>query len=91
MGESSAKKAAYQPLSPIRPLIHRCGGPPSPKGKVGEKLPLRAVPLPRGGRLRSFPYGRWGKVKDIFDTFSKFSKRLDFFHGIVYDESGILE
>ena len=47
--------------------------------------------LPRGGRLRSFPYGRWGKVKDIFDTFSKFSKRLDFFHGIVYDESGILE
>ncbi len=35
MGESSAKKAAYQPFSPIRPLIHRCGGPPSPEGKVG--------------------------------------------------------
>ena len=35
MSGSAAKKAAYQPLSPIRPLIHRCGGPPSPKGKVG--------------------------------------------------------
>ena len=34
MGESSAKKAACQLLSLIRPLIHRCGGPPSPEGKV---------------------------------------------------------
>ena len=54
MGESSAKKAACQLLSLIRPLIHRCGGPPSPKGKVGEKLPLRAVrrsPFPGGEGL----------------------------------------
>ena len=40
MGESSAKKAAYQPLSLIRPLIHRCGGPPSPEGKVGSSRGL---------------------------------------------------
>ena len=24
----------YVPLSPVTPLIHRCGGPPSPEGKV---------------------------------------------------------
>ena len=30
----------YVPLTPATPLIHRCGGPPSPEGKV-KKLPLR--------------------------------------------------
>ena len=31
MGESAGK---YVWLSPVRPLFHRCGGPPSPMGKV---------------------------------------------------------
>ena len=35
MSGSGRKNAVYRPLSRIRPLIHRCGGPPSPEGKVG--------------------------------------------------------
>ena len=38
MDESGKKgRATYQPLTPARPLIHRCGGPPSPQGKVKER------------------------------------------------------
>ena len=37
------ERAYFRQLTPATPLIHRCGGPPSPWGKVGKKLPLRAV------------------------------------------------
>ena len=49
------KYAVYLQLTFVGPLIHRCGGPPSPKGKVGEKLPLRAVRRP------PFPVGEGGE------------------------------
>nr|DAE64369.1 MAG TPA: hypothetical protein [Caudoviricetes sp.] len=28
------KYAIYLPLTSVTPLFHRCGGPPSPQGKV---------------------------------------------------------
>ena len=31
------ERAYFRQLTPATPLIHRCGGPPSPWGKVGEK------------------------------------------------------
>ena len=43
MSGSGRKNAVYRPLSRIRPLIHHR---------------FAAVPLPRRGRLKSFPYGR---------------------------------
>ena len=59
MGESCAKKAAYQLLSLITPLFHRCGGPPSPKGKA-KSFPFggagRALALTEEGRCgREYP------------------------------------
>ena len=43
MSGSGRKNAVYRPLSRIRPLIHHR---------------FAAVPLPRRGRVKSFPYGR---------------------------------
>ena len=34
MSGSSGKNATYEPLTPATALFHRCGGPPSPLGKV---------------------------------------------------------
>ena len=37
MDESGKKAQSTHRLTPARPLIHRCGGPPSPWGKVKER------------------------------------------------------
>ena len=49
------ERAYFRQLTPATPLIHRCGGPPSPWGKVGEKAsPARRT---AGGE------GFWGRFR----------------------------